>query len=275
MMGLGEKIKAARLEAGLSQRQLCGDTVTRNMLSLIENGAARPSMDTLRVFAARLGKTVSYFLEEDAVVSPNQQVMAEARRAWKENRPESVLEVLKTYREPDELFQSERKLLESLATLTLAEDAGKQGRDVYARQLLEELEIGPQDYCARELQRRRKLLLGELAPEKLAKICRELPELDEELLLRAKDALNRGDAQRSEQPLCLHKRRLRYVGELHIFAQTSLQHICAQSAMIRTYIRKGYAPAAQLRDLFKTRIQRNSCPRHQSMESFSLRERLG
>lgn len=200
-MELGEKIKAARLEAGLSQRQLCGDTVTRNMLSLIENGAARPSMDTLRVFAARLGKTVSYFLEEDAVVSPNQQVMAEARRAWKENRPESVLEVLKTYREPDELFQSERKLLESLATLTLAEDAGKQGRDVYARQLLEELEIGPQDYCARELQRRRKLLLGELAPEKLAKICRELPELDEELLLRAKDALNRGDAQRSEQLL--------------------------------------------------------------------------
>ena len=52
-MELGEKIKQARLEAGLSQRQLCGDTVTRNMLSQIENGSARPSMDTLRFFAAR------------------------------------------------------------------------------------------------------------------------------------------------------------------------------------------------------------------------------
>ena len=46
-MTLGEKIRQARLEAGLSQRQLCGDTVTRNMLSQIENGSARPSMDTL------------------------------------------------------------------------------------------------------------------------------------------------------------------------------------------------------------------------------------
>ena len=200
-MELGEKIKAARLEAGLSQRQLCEGTVTRNMLSLIENGAARPSMDTLRIFAARLGKTVSYFLEEDAVVSPNQQVMQQAREAWKEGRPEGVLEVLKGYREPDELFQPERKLLETLAALDAAESAWKQGKDVYARQLLEELEIESQDYCAQALQRRRKLMLGDLAPERLAKICRELPELDEELVLRAQDALNRGDAQRSEQLL--------------------------------------------------------------------------
>ena len=34
-MELGEKLKAARLEAGLSQKALCGDTVTRNMLSQI------------------------------------------------------------------------------------------------------------------------------------------------------------------------------------------------------------------------------------------------
>ena len=43
-MTLGEKIKQARQEAGLSQRQLCGDAITRNMLSQIENGSARPSM---------------------------------------------------------------------------------------------------------------------------------------------------------------------------------------------------------------------------------------
>ena len=32
-MELGEKLKQARLEAGLSQRQLCGEEITRNMLS--------------------------------------------------------------------------------------------------------------------------------------------------------------------------------------------------------------------------------------------------
>lgn len=200
-MELGEKIKIARLEAGLSQRQLCGDTVTRNMLSQIENGVARPSMDTLRVFAARLGKTVSYFLEEDAVVSPNQQVMADARKAWEEKKPESVLEALKDYREPDDLFQPERELLEALAVLSVAEAAAALGKDVYVRQLMEELTVSDGCYCAEDLRRRQKLLLGAVAPERLAKLCRELPGLDGELLLRAKDALNRGDYLRSEQLL--------------------------------------------------------------------------
>ena len=81
-MELGEKLKQARLEAGLSQRQLCGEEITRNMLSLIENGSAKPSMTTLQYLAARLGKTVSYFLEETAVLSPNQQIMASARQLY-------------------------------------------------------------------------------------------------------------------------------------------------------------------------------------------------
>lgn len=200
-MELGEKIKLARLEAGLSQRQLCDGTVTRNMLSQIENGSARPSMDTLKIFAARLGKTVSYFLEEDAIVSPNQQVMADARKAWEEKNAAAVLDVLKGFREPDELFQAERELLQTLAVLAAAEEAVQQGKDIYARQLLEELEISGDCYCAEFLKRLQKLLLGAVAPEKLAKICRELPSMDAEILLRAKDALNRGDAQRSEQLL--------------------------------------------------------------------------
>ena len=54
-MELGEKLKQARLDAGLSQRQLCGEEITRNMLSLIENGAAKPSMKTMQYLAARLG----------------------------------------------------------------------------------------------------------------------------------------------------------------------------------------------------------------------------
>lgn len=34
-MELGQRLKQARLEAGMSQRQLCGDVITRNMLSQI------------------------------------------------------------------------------------------------------------------------------------------------------------------------------------------------------------------------------------------------
>ena len=65
-MTLGEKIRQARQALGISQRQLCGEEITRNMLSLIENGAASPSMKTLTVLAERLGKPVSYFLDETA-----------------------------------------------------------------------------------------------------------------------------------------------------------------------------------------------------------------
>ena len=62
-MSLGEKLRQARMESGLSQRQLCGDEITRNMLSQIEHDTARPSMSTLQYLARRLGLPVSYFLE--------------------------------------------------------------------------------------------------------------------------------------------------------------------------------------------------------------------
>ena len=53
-MELGEKLRQARLEAGLSQRQLCGERITRNMLSQIEHGSARPSMDPSKNLATQV-----------------------------------------------------------------------------------------------------------------------------------------------------------------------------------------------------------------------------
>ena len=82
-MELSQKLKQARLDAGLSQKALCGDRITRNMLSQIENGSAHPSMNTLRYLAAQLGKPLSYFLEDDAVTSPNQELMEKLRLAEK------------------------------------------------------------------------------------------------------------------------------------------------------------------------------------------------
>ena len=61
-MELGQRLRQARQEAGLTQKALCGDEITRNMLSQIENGSARPSMETMRFLAQRLGKPVSWFL---------------------------------------------------------------------------------------------------------------------------------------------------------------------------------------------------------------------
>ncbi len=155
-MELGERLRQARLEAGLSQRQLCGEEITRNMLSQIENGSARPSMDTLRYLAARLGKPVSFFLEEQAIVSPNQAVMERARNVT----GQAVLDALAQYQGPDDIFDRERWLLEALTCLELARQALDEGRKEYARTLLERAEKAGKStpYYTPELERRRQLL---------------------------------------------------------------------------------------------------------------------
>ena len=53
-MSIGSRIYEARLEANLSQRELAGEQITRNMLSLMEHGKTQPSLETLTYLAQRL-----------------------------------------------------------------------------------------------------------------------------------------------------------------------------------------------------------------------------
>ena len=161
-MTLGEKLRQARLEAGLSQRQLCGEEVTRNMLSQIENGSAKPSMATLSYFAARLGKSVSFFLEEEAVCSPNQEIMTAARAAFLQEDGGRILALLEKYRAPDPVFDMEAALLRRLGTLLAAKTAMEKGQSARAAQLLEE-ESWEDGYCAESLERQRLQMLMQVS----------------------------------------------------------------------------------------------------------------
>ena len=120
-MTLGETIRQARQAAGLSQRQLCGGKITRNMLSQIENGTARPSMDTLLYLAERLGKPVSFFLQEAVVESVNPALMQQCRQAYAQREYGQVLALLAGYQSPDPLFDQEKAYLHSLCALALGE----------------------------------------------------------------------------------------------------------------------------------------------------------
>ena len=195
-MELGEKIKAARLEAGLSQRQLCGEVITRNMLSQIENGAARPSMDTLRRLAERLGKTVSYFLEDQAVTSPNQERMDLARKSFEAHDPAAALEQLAAYQTPDSVFDREYYLLLALCRMDMAKTAAEERRLPYAQALLEQAaQAGAKTpYYTPALERERLLILAEASPA--AAVAGSLDRDDRELLLRAEAALARKDYSR-------------------------------------------------------------------------------
>ena len=192
-MELGEKIRKARLEAGLTQRQLCGGEITRNMLSLIENGSAKPSMKTLQYLAAKLEKSVSYFLEDDVCITPNQRVMETIRRLYDVGEYREAALALEAYEAPDEAFDREWNLLYVLVHLELAQWAVDQKRTLYARELLQKADR-PVPYCQEALNRRRLLLTGRL---QLQQISTMLPSLDEELLLRAREALEKGNPQRA------------------------------------------------------------------------------
>ena len=183
-MELGERLRLARLEAGLSQRQLCGDTITRNMLSQIESGKAQPSMGTLRILASRLGKPVGYFLEEEAPEPPS---MARARAAYAAEDFRLALALLEETDEDSE----EKRLLQGLCLTALAEKALQEGRLPYARELLHRAGEGRSLYWTAPLERCRLLLLwqgGEAVT---------LEPDDRELLLRAEKALSLDQGQQA------------------------------------------------------------------------------
>jgi len=57
-------VRLARLEAGLSLRQIAAGQVSAPAIHLIEHGKTRPSMETLRLIARQTGKPLDFFIAE-------------------------------------------------------------------------------------------------------------------------------------------------------------------------------------------------------------------
>ena len=197
-MELGQILRQARLDAGMSQRELCGEKISRNMLSQIENGTARPSMETLSYLAEKLGKPVSFFLDEPAPTSPNQAIIDQARAAFTQGNYGLTLSILTQYQNDDPVFDWEYHLLEAQSCLELATKAIQKGHTAHASQLLERAAIaGEQTPYYNDATRRQRLLL-------LCQVSRDntpLPPDDDALLVRASIAISEGDANRALQYL--------------------------------------------------------------------------
>jgi transcriptional regulator with XRE-family HTH domain len=63
-MKIGEKIKKLRTAKLMTQSELAGSEITRNMLSRIENGAALPSLGTIIYIASRLNVSPGFLISE-------------------------------------------------------------------------------------------------------------------------------------------------------------------------------------------------------------------
>lgn len=64
-MNIGEKIKKLRTAKLMTQSELVGNEITRNMLSRIENGSANPSLETVCYIANRLNVSPGFLLAEE------------------------------------------------------------------------------------------------------------------------------------------------------------------------------------------------------------------
>lgn len=140
-MTMGQRILAARLAAGLSQRELAGEEITRNMLSSLEHDTANPSVATLRYLAGRLGRPVGWFLGEDGP--------SEAFAAFEAGDYRRCLETLS---------EGEKRWLGPIARLREAEQAIDAGRIPYARELLSELDGADSPLFGPELHRKSAIL---------------------------------------------------------------------------------------------------------------------
>ena len=82
-MNIGEKIKALRLSKMMTQADLAGDQITRNMLCTIERGAALPSLPTVCYIAERLNVPVGYLFaaENEEFAYRKMAAMPNVRRA--------------------------------------------------------------------------------------------------------------------------------------------------------------------------------------------------
>ena len=100
---LGEKIKKIRKMRGLTQAELVGDTVTRNMLSNVENGKALPSLDTLVHIADRLSVSVSYLIsdEDDFVFYEKKSKIAQIYRAFSAKNYPACISLINSIGEKD------------------------------------------------------------------------------------------------------------------------------------------------------------------------------
>ena len=180
-MDIGQRILQARLDAGLSQRQLAGESITRNMLSAIEHGKARPSLETLLHLSKVLDRPVGYFLGEDPLQVKGFPQLEIARAAFDRGEYRRCLDALAEVPEGDVLGR-ERDLLQALAVLGLAEQALTDGREPYARKLLEEPVGEDCPYFTEPLQRKLTMLRCR------AGLSTQIPEEDS-LILRSREAL--------------------------------------------------------------------------------------
>ena len=158
---LGSRIKEARLAKKLTQTEVVGSFITRNMLSQIESGTATPSIKTLAYLAEVLDLPMEQLIGAEEP-GGDLALLQEAKQRLREGALDEALE--KAAALPDTLAD-ERAALLAQASLRRGEALAQEGQLPQAAELIhkaaELADVGI--YANPNLKARALLLMGQLA----------------------------------------------------------------------------------------------------------------
>lgn len=143
-MTLGEKVRARRRALGLTQKDVAGSAVTRNMICNIEKGVVSPSLSTLHALAEVLSVPIDYLVseEEDLTVFLIREALPRLRSAYRSRRYSDCVTICR--RLPEEAMRDEVALLYASAQLGLAERALHDGNLSQIPRIVSEIEYAVQ-----------------------------------------------------------------------------------------------------------------------------------
>ncbi len=164
---LGRRIKEARLAKKLTQSDVAGTFITRNMLSQIESGAANPSLKTLEYLTSVLDIPIQALLPngkgEENNDSPQLQKLYSCKRLFIGE------EYSKAVKAAEELMETELRdeacAITARSYITMAEKAEKEGdfsvAADYANKAYEMADKGI--YASRDIRTVSALLMNRIA----------------------------------------------------------------------------------------------------------------
>ena len=164
---LGKRIKEARLAKKMTQSELVGTFITRNMLSRIESGNACPSVKTLEYLAGRLdlpaGSLISDEVQGEEDPDRNAQQLITVKRLYKESDYSACIKAAEKLNGSE--FEDEGQAITARCCIALSEKAmnscDKAAAIKYAKQALELADKGI--YKSREISVDATLKLSEIA----------------------------------------------------------------------------------------------------------------
>ncbi len=171
---LGKRIKEARLAKKMTQTDVAGDFITRNMLSQIESGTANPSLKTLEYISSVLNIPMSTLLpdgngeEEKETDDTPSELLILGKSLFKEGRYKEAVDKAEALTESD--LWDEAYAIIARAYLKMAEAAEKEESFTTAAELADKAYISADKgiYASRDIMTASSLLLNRIA-EKLKK----------------------------------------------------------------------------------------------------------